>query len=85
MERINWSRPVQLWRRSGGKAIAPDPPLWQDAGPAGSGTLAEIVRQHQALPASHRRYHDIVTANGTVLVRGDDTGLYASAVDRKAG
>ncbi len=61
-----WRQSAKLLRVAGGMAIAPDPPIWMDAGGVAEGSLSEMVEKWGQLPPSHRQHHTIAIHGGTL-------------------
>jgi hypothetical protein len=61
-----WRQTATLFRKAGGIAIEPDPPIWVDAGVVAEGTLSEILKRFAELPRSHQPHHVVQIANGEV-------------------
>lgn len=68
-----WRQHATLFRNAGGMAVAPDAPIWMDAGEVAQGSLSAMVEQWGHLPQSHQPYHIIKIAGGQlceVNIRG---------------
>lgn len=61
-----WKQSAKLLRVAGGMAIAPDPPIWDNADQVAQGSLSEMVEQWGELPLSHQQYHTIAIHGGTL-------------------
>lgn len=59
-----WEQHATLFRNGGGMALAPDAPIWMDAGEVAHGSLSAMVEQWGQLPPSHQPTHVIKIANG---------------------
>lgn len=70
-----WKQRAELFRKPGGMALAPDPPIWADAGRVAEGCLSEMVERWGALPPSHQQYHTITIGNGSALSEVTIRGL----------
>jgi hypothetical protein len=54
-----WKQHAELFRKAGGMAVEPDPPIWVEAGKVAEGTLSEMLNKWSDLPASHQAHHGI--------------------------
>lgn len=68
-----WQQRAELYRKSGGMALAPDEPIWAESGRVAEGSLSEILECWSKLPPSHQQYHVINIAGGSLseaIIRG---------------
>lgn len=61
-----WNQKAELQRQAGGMAIAPDEPIWMNAGNVSNGTLSAMMTEWQNLPSSHQRHH-VIQIHGVTL------------------
>lgn len=61
-----WRQTAELHRKSGGMALAPDPPIWIEGGQVAAGSLSAMLDLWARLPASHQRHHTISISGGSL-------------------
>ena len=61
-----WRQNAELHRKPGGMALAPDPPIWIEAGKIATGSLSAMLDLWSGLPASHQSHHAIEISGGSL-------------------